>query len=84
MIVDALGSPTIADDLKSFDKGFGRPDPDFDLAVQYAVSHYPGSILSQSFGIPEQHSTAITVNLNRRMIIMRGSRPGDYPAGIGG
>jgi subtilase family serine protease len=109
VIVDAFGSPTIAQDLKVFDQVFGLPDPDFEvvcplgcpnfnpknvpqdqagwsfetsldvewahaiapgarivlviapsphgdsinLAVQYAVSHYPGSIISQSFGSAE-------------------------------
>lgn len=109
VIVDAYGSPTIAQDLKTFDSIFGLPDPDFSVvcpmgcpafnprnapqdeagwsiettldvewahaiapgarivlvvapsahgnsinnAVQYAVSHYPGAILSQSFGAPE-------------------------------
>jgi subtilase family serine protease len=109
VIVDAYGSPTITDDLKTFDAAMGLPDPDFTVvcpmgcphfnpknapqdeagwsfetsldvewahaiapgakivlvvapsphgdsinnAVQYAVSHYPGSILSQSFGSAE-------------------------------
>jgi subtilase family serine protease len=110
VIVDAYGSPTIAEDLKTFDRIFGLPDPptftiicnppgcpafnplnvhdeigwsiETTLDVEYAhamapganivlvvassnsgnainvaesmaISQYPGSIISQSFGIPE-------------------------------
>lgn len=109
VIVDAFGSPTVAQDLAFFDKVFGLPDPpsftilcpdgcptfsprnrhgevgwsfETSLDVQYshamapganivlvvastssgnainvaetaAIARYPGSIMSQSFGIPE-------------------------------
>ena len=113
VIIDAVGSPTIQQDLATFHSvffaGTGLPDPDFqvicvsgcpafnpkntpkdesgwafetsldvqwahaiaplakirllvaagphgdtlNLAVQYAVEHYPGGIISQSFGTPE-------------------------------
>src|ERR1035437_8838678 len=31
VIVDDYGSPTIASDLKAFDKAFGLPDPEFEI-----------------------------------------------------
>jgi subtilase family serine protease len=152
VIVDAIGSPTIQQDLATFHQvffGSAFPAPDFEVvcaigcptfnpknqpqanvdwsfetsldvewahaiaplakiklivapsphgnsinaAVQYAVAHYPGSIISQSFGIPEaaftgnnsqfQQAHQNYVNAAARGITVLAST-GDFGASNGG
>jgi subtilase family serine protease len=61
-IVDAFGSPTIAEDLKTFDKTFGLPDPPSLKVIQPAgaVPAYP----ADPFGTADRSGWAVETTLD--------------------